>query len=381
MSQIQIHYTSNEEIKVYYEGTSHYLNQSFLKSFLGGLESQEDVSTEESRELYYKEYQNFILGDYLDGYLTRGPEYLREKYFSEVLPVKPSDAVMSIIKEYFETVSEIDLSSSQGLLDIAREAQYRNNYGDAKLLETLEKEGTEYFKFLKRAQGKQIISKEEFDIIVMMTDKINKSEHIKNIFKAPWKYFSREESLPELAYEIYFQKVIYFEFQGEPCKALIDILIIERDIFTQEITNIHIGDLKTTGKAVMRIHETVNRFRYDIQLAWYRLAVAKEYNFNEIFITCSLLVVGKKNNILPLIKFNISEDLLLRGMFGSPYTDVTGLTSQTLLYNYETRPFFGIKQCMNTYLHYKENPGISEDVYKYGDEYVLNLNTINAKIT
>ena len=259
--------------------------------------------------------------------------------------------------------------------------QYRNNYGDEKLLETLEKEGTEYFKFLKRAQGKQIISKEEFDIIVMMTDKINKSEHIKNLFKTPWKYFSREEPLPELAYDIYFQKIIYFEFRGKPCKALIDILIVERDIFSQEITNIHIADLKTTGKAVMRIHESVNKFRYDIQLAWYRLAVSKEYDFPPDSISCSLLVVGKKNSMLPLIKFNISEELLLRGMMGSGFIAYNDLTSQTLLYNYETRPFFGIKQCMNSYLHYEQNPDISEDVYKYGDEYVLNLNTINVKIT
>ena len=329
---VKVYYTDTENKEAYYNAPL--LNQSFLKTLIPGKEYREDKK-EETGEILplqeilrsYREPKNLMLGDYLDTYLTSGnpKEVLNQKYYVEPIEKKPSESVMNIIKLYYTEISGVDLSMKGPLISIARSLEYRNNYSDDKLYEMLVKEGLLYFQHLQKAEGKVILSQEDFDLITEMLEKVDKSEYKIWLLETPWRFFGLESSSPELYYEVHFQKEIYFTIPDwflpgmeEPleCKALLDILILEKSLETGEVVRAHVIDLKTTGTALFRFNEAVNKFRYDFQLAFYSLAAAIEFNLDILKVSQGFLVISKVNRDLPMIYARMSAELLNRGLFG-----------------------------------------------------------------
>ena len=379
MNKVKIYFPSKEETDLYFSDETA-LNQSFLKGYLGGLETRSFRKEEEKKELYYFENVNFLLGDYLDGYLTRGEDYIDDVYFSETIPSKPSENVMSIVQYYFDNISKVSLyeqDSEKTLLEYARNMQYRNNYGDEKLLETIRKEGAAYYSFLQRAAGKKIVSQEEKDIILSLIGKLDTSIHKEQIMKRPWEYLKEEES-QEHRYEVHFQKIIYFEYKGLRCKGLIDILILKIRLDQPKVEKAHIVDLKTTGKPLFLFDQAVDMFRYDVQLAFYRTGISQTFGIYEQEIECSFLVLGKYNPMEPMLRINLHKDLLYRGKWGEDFftlgPDIPSSASYLNVKHKKGKDMlFRFEWALRSYKYYlgksPEDPG--ELVNTHGTEYTL----------
>lgn len=375
-ANIKHYITPKEEIAKYFF-QEEIMNQSTLKTFLGGLEFKDNKRAKEKDELYYHENTNFILGDYLDGYLTQGEKFIEENYFSETLEVKPSDAVMSIVKYYFDNISKVSLhekESETALVNCMRSFAYRNNYSDLKLLEVIRKEGGPYFTFLQKAQGKKIISDEEDKTIKALMRKLDSSVYKKQLFEAPWEYMNEDED-PECTYQVFFQKVLYFEHRGVRCKALLDILILKVNENTREVVKAHVIDLKTTGTPSLLFGEAVKKFRYDIQLAFYKLAVQISYDLKEEDIRCSFLVLGKVDLEEPMLRIDISDLLLYHAQWGKVVMLGNLTPDHTYLhqrYMYGEDAVFGFEWALRSYKHSLEFPtGPSETIKAYGTRYTL----------
>ena len=376
-TNIILHYSSKEDIERYFSDET-YMNQSFLKGYLGGLEYKLLRAQKERDELYYYENINFLLGDYLDGYLTQGDSFIEENYFSETIIEKPSDAIMSIIQFYFDTISKVSLyepESESALLEYARNINYRNNYGNKALLDTIRKEGTYYYTYLQRAIGKKIISEEEETVIKALLKKLDTSEHRNKIFTAPWEYL-KEERDENCTYQVFFQKPIYFIHNEVKCKGLIDILILKVSNEDGNILAAHIVDLKTTGTPTLSFKEAVDRFRYDVQMAFYRTGVAKSCNIPEENVECSFLVLGKNDLNEPMLRINVSREILERGKYGDEdlkeefYRNLSIFHIKAL---YGSEVFFGYEWALRSYKYYLEksveDPG--EIIKELGTEFSL----------
>lgn len=373
---VSIFTTSDQYVGEYYESPR--LNQSHLKTFLVPDGYKVDPK-EEDEELMpmqvliksYSEPRNLILGDYVDGYLTREEGYLERKYFYDPIPEKPSENIQLIIKYYYENVSGENLSLKGPLIKVARDMGYRNNYSDDKLYETIVKEGQVYFSYLKHAEGKIILDKKDFDLLQQMLNKIEESTYTRNILKEPWKFFGKEEENPDFYYEVRFQKIIYFEFDGIECKALIDILIVERDLVTMEVTGTYLIDLKTTGEAVFKFNNSVDKFRYDFQLGFYAIAVSKLYNIQLEKVRCGFLVVPKVNKNIPMVHLKVTSDLLYRGIHGEcPLPSPMKMTQWKSVNEFRT-PKLGITEAIGYYKASLENPNDSPMIRIYGTEYEI----------
>ena len=374
---ITLHYSSKEEIENYFSDEN-YMNQSFLKGYLGGLEYKSLRGPKEKDELYYYENVNFLLGDYLDGYLTQGENFVEENYFSESIAEKPSDTVMSIVQFYFDNISKVSLyepESESALIEYARSISYRDKYGDKALVDTIRKEGTYYYTYLQRAQGKKIISEEEEIILKALLRKLDTSEHKNKIFTAPWKYLNEEKD-ENCTYQIFFQKPIYFVYKGVKCKGLIDILILKVSKEGGHILKAHIIDLKTTGTPALAFNEAVDRFRYDVQIAFYRTGVAETYSISEKDIDCSFLVLGKNDLNEPMLRINVGAEILERGKYGDQNLKEEFDNNSNIFYVkslYGSEVFFGFEWALKSYKYYleksPEDPG--EIIKEFGTEYML----------
>ena len=376
-SNITLHYSSKEEIEKYFLDDTH-MNQSFLKGYLGGLEYKSLRTPKEKDELYYYENVNFLLGDYLDGYLTQGENFIEENYFSESITEKPSDTVMSIVQFYFDNISKVSLyepESESALIEYARSINYRDKYGDKALLDIIRKEGAYYYTYLQRAQGKKIISEEEEIILKALLRKLDTSEHKNKIFTVPWEYLGEEKD-ENCTYQIFFQKSVYFIHNEVKCKGLIDILILKVSKEGGNILKAHIIDLKTTGTPTLAFKEAVDRFRYDVQIAFYRTGIAKVYNISEKDIESSFLVLGKNDLNEPMLRINVSKEILERGKYGDPnlreeFDNNSNIFHVKALYGSEV--FFGFEWALRSYKYYleksPEDPG--EIIKEFGTEYML----------
>lgn len=117
-------------------------------------------------------------------------------------------------------------------------------------------------------------------------------------------------------FEFQYQKAIYFEYEGVHCKALLDIVKIDHE--RKMIIPI---DVKSMSGYVHEFPKSFRKFRYDIQSAWYTLALQQEYKDYKI-LPFRFFVVSDKSSY-PLI-YKCSEKDLHIGKWG--YTVVSPVT-------------------------------------------------------
>ena len=377
---IKIKYALEGEIDKYFQDETH-MNQSFLKVYADGLEFMKEEE-QAAEGLYYKENKNFILGDYIDKFLTGNENALKDKFFTEVIEKKPSEAIMSIVQYYLDNISDEAFENNPGeLIRYARSIEYRTNYKDDTLLATIIKEGREYFEHLKRAQGKQIISQAEYDVILNMIKKIEDSQEIKDVMTKPWLYLGEINADPECVYEVLFQQPVYFTYQELKSKGLLDILIIKKNIFTNVCEEAAIIDLKSTGTPVFRFNEAVDKYRYDFQIAFYKQAVIEFYKIPENKINCFFFVLGKANPRYPLISFKCTNELVARGKVGNMLN--SGPKAITAAFEPELKRlsrnnFYGFEEAIRSYKHYlsMEGKAIVESIDTFGTEFMLGVEGI-----
>lgn len=116
------------------------------------------------------------------------------------------------------------------------------------------------------------------------------------------KYFN------ELKDDCIFQKPFFFEINGVECKALPDILYINENTKT-----IYVIDIKTTSEPLYNFARAIDKYRYDIQAAFYVDAVARE--FPDYIVTFQFLVQNTEDIFKPLL-LTCDNGLFDRGRVG-----------------------------------------------------------------
>lgn len=108
--------------------------------------------------------------------------------------------------------------------------------------------------------------------------------------------------------EYFNELVIFFEIGEVECKAMIDRLIINHDTKTINLT-----DIKTTSKSVYQFRDSLDKYHYNRQLAFYKLAVKKHFKL-DYQIDCHFAVVetiGNYNAVLYLLENNLLDEGLI----------------------------------------------------------------------
>jgi len=305
-----IHRTKKSEVANYYDNDN--LSQSKIKLLLSNVNLYNAVT---QTDLYYNEKTHFVIGSAVDCWITEGEEVFDNTYYISKLGKKPSDVVMSIVEEVFDKIEKNEVKSLDNYFDLIKNSCNSHNYYDNRLDEskvnTLVKQGKDYFNELRNSNKRQILSEEEYKLIKDISENLLTNEYTK-------KYF--EDSVGK---DIIYQLPLYFKYCGVECKALLDMVII--DHFKKEII---LCDIKTLGDYTSNFPKSSNKRRYDIQAAFYIQALIESGSKVESIISKSIegyKVVGFRFIVEstlspgnPLV-FKVVPDLLIMGKLGRPH--------------------------------------------------------------
>lgn len=341
------------------------ISQSQLKLLLGSDPSI--FNTIEEPDLYFEEKKHFLIGDGVDIQLTQSLEAFNEKFHISNLQNKPSDTIKSIVNQVYDNVKETlgPLARITDFPDIIIEACNDHNYQPNWKIETkIAKVGEawEYWDDLRAAEGKQVLSQEENDLISQIVMSIRS-----NSITAP--YF-----IPQPYQEILYQYPIYFSYNDIDCRALLDMVIIDHNKKT-----IQPIDIKTMGDQTLYFPKSLRQRRYDIQAAFYTEALSskKVYDTYEI-LPFKFIVESTTNPGNPLV-FTCSDELLRIGQFGRESFKLKGISSTRLvdMYYGKTDEIKGFHQLIDDYKWYLEN-GFekSRKIVESQGEFEINWNGI-----
>lgn len=361
-----IYRSTQEEIQGYFNSPA--LGQSTLKTLLSGLDAYKNISTTPEKQLYYEEKGHFIIGSAVDCIITQGREVFNQLYITKDIE-KPTDAVVSIIKQAFDTATEflgnnIHNITEASFKEIVHNSINANSYymnrakinwlDDNRVEEVLvKKEGKKYWDALYSSIGKQILSNSETNII----------DSIVNNWQSNWRtknYFVDSKDI-----DMYYQLPIYFTYQGVDLKALPDMIIVNHTDKT-----IQIIDLKTMAGSTLGFWGSLKLRRYDIQAAMYKSAIINSFiadkKLDQFTVLPFRFIV--ESNTSPgnpqVYKLNeVTEWIGLSGVGGAWSTDDDGNETQYC------KPIYGLIDCISRYLSYKEQiPEFSEDILTYNKQ-------------
>lgn len=339
--------TPQSAIDEYFESDA--ISQSDLKLLLGGLKNFLANQDETSPVNYYEEKTHLLLGSAIDMKLTgREEDFANTYHVSADLEDKPSGTEMSLIQQVVDelrnegVLSQVDkLADCWNMLAIACVDQqyYKGNPGDKRMNSLIEK-GEAYFQDVKAAEGKQVISKEEYATIMQVCDSLRHNQKTAELF-------NRDAITHREDIHVIYQKIIYFTYKGKRCRAMLDIVI---EFLDEEgnIKSVLALDLKTKNGDVLDFGQSVKSWRYDIQAAWYFLALQHAYGTGCPSIQIDgfkFIVESTTSPGFPQI-FKASSDLISLGRNGReaqkvPGTDVT------------YKEIIGYSQLMDDYIFYE----------------------------
>ena len=348
------------------------ISQSQLKLLLGPDPSI--FNTIQEPDLYFEEKKHFIIGDGVDIQLTRPIEEFNRKFHISNLQNKPSDTIKSIVNQVYDLVKEeVGSLADKGLLrdhtskiiDSCNDHNYQPNWKTETRVAKVG-ESWEYWEDLKAAEGKQILSQEENDLISQIVMSIRS-----NSVTGP--YF-----IPQPNQEILYQYPIYFSYNGVDCRALLDMVIIDHDKKT-----IQPIDIKTMGDQSIYFPKSLRQRRYDIQAAFYTQALFQWCIDNDRYTDYRILkfkfiVESTINPGNPLV-FTCDEELLKIGKFGRESFRLKGVSSIKLIDMYygKTDEVKGFNQLIEDYKWYLEN-GFEKkrEIVEAQGEFQINWNGI-----
>ena len=245
--------TSPENIQAY--RASKALNQSELKKIEHGLAHYKML-----KENPAPQSEGMLLGSIVDTILL-GPDGEADRLYHIVLGEMPSEAVRKVIERVAERSESGSLQDNQDELWNAIQAcawqpGWKQETRIAKMLE----QGAEYFEEMMRSKGKTVVSAELYLRALKVVDMLRQYHG---------ELLDREKLQRDDSIKVVYQKPIFFEMSGVACKALVDIWI-EREENGQRI--VRIIDLKTTRAMTSEFDEVALKYRYDLQMAFYRKA-------------------------------------------------------------------------------------------------------------
>jgi hypothetical protein len=363
---------TKEEVQEYYGSDA--LGQSKLKLLLGDLGS------------FHKEFdssaEHFMIGSAVDCILTNSLEAFNEEYYISEVDKLPSEAVIEILKLVYEDVLQdyaehLEVITGQDnplpvtsfhefvgelgnwgayILDACEKTGWQPRWGaDAKLKNIVEPSSA-YFLDLCLGFGKTVISQTQNNTIKSIVHSLQSNPRTASFFDRDF-----YEDMPDLT--VYYQFPIYFEYRGVNCKALLDMVFVYR---TEEgkITVVVGVDLKTMNGNTFYFPSSVRARRYDIQAAWYTLALHKHFavpDGSDVIKPFQFVVESTSYQGKPL-NFIVDSSLLNMGRFGKKALTLvdTNLFTEGAQNATLQQSVLGFEDLLDLYIYHSEN-GFSEE--------------------
>lgn len=363
---------TKEEVQEYYGSDA--LGQSKLKLLLGDLGS------------FHKEFdssaEHFMIGSAVDCILTNSLEAFNEEHYISKVEKLPSEAVVEILGLVHEEVLQdyaehLEVITGQEeplpvtpfhefvgelgnwgayILDACEKTGWQPRWGaDAKLKNIVEP-GSAYFMDLCKSFGKTVISQTQNATIKNIVHSLQSNPRTASFFDRDF-----YTDMPDLT--VYYQFPIYFEYRGVNCKALLDMVFVYRDEEGRILAIVGV-DLKTMNGNTFYFPSSVRARRYDIQAAWYTLALHKHFAVPEgsdvikpfQFVVESTSFQGKPLN------FVVDKSLLNMGRYGRKALTLVdtnlftqGAENATLQHSVQ-----GFEDLLDLYIYHSEN-GFNEE--------------------
>jgi hypothetical protein len=369
-----------EEIKEYYQSEA--LGQSKLKRLLGDLSNfnKEEDSTKE----------HFVIGSAVDCILTGEEGEFNAQYYVSDIEKKPSDSIIEILdkvynylqadyQEYIEVTSGVvetedgelhtissfdefagDLETWEHyILEATEITGWQPKWGNEAKLKNILGPGSEYFKDLCKAYGKQVLDKARKQTIDSIVHSLRTNQRTERFFdRTSW------ELNPLVT--VHYQFPIYFEHKGVDCKALLDMVFVER---TSEgrITAITGIDLKTMNGNTLNFHYSLKQRRYDIQAAWYTLALSKYFalDLDSDILKPFMFVVESTTSIGKPLVFELAKEVMELGRIGRKAVKLV----DTNLFNQDAFPqatlmesMMGYEDLLKIYIYHNHNGWREEEI-------------------
>ena len=172
-------------------------------------------------------------------------------------------------------------------------------------------EGYKYLQALLSSKDKTVLTQVEAEIATAAADSL-----LTHQFTKGWIAIQPEDGE---RYKYLYQVPIYFRYKDIDCKALIDV--IRLDSVSKKVA---VMDVKSTGNSTLSFSSSVLKFRYDLQAAWYLVAVKEFLNQEDMgdweFEGFRFIVESTKGTGRPLV-YKMSPKDLLCGKLGGVNTN------------------------------------------------------------
>jgi len=252
---------TKEQIQAYRESPA--INQSTLKNLQFGLASFLKKQDEEGPTA------SFERGSAVDCILTAPEGAFEEQFYISTLEKKPSETEMLIVSMVFDKIPKeygiqiepfpyYDAFIQESIETVGWQSNWKMETRVEKIRSNTACQ--EYFDDLKNSQDKTILSLAQYGEVMAVVESLRNNERTREFFD--------REKIQKSENEIWLYQVpIYFEYEGHQCKALPDIVRIKMK--EDEVEQVQVIDLKTMSEDTLKFPESVSKYRYEIQAAWY----------------------------------------------------------------------------------------------------------------
>ncbi len=268
--------TNAEEVRNYYANPA--ISQSTLKELSKGFESFMEYKSKKKNE---STPTYFLIGSAIDCILTGEEGDFENQYHISTITSLPSDTEQQIVKSVFQEVNLLFPENMGALEDypetilkIANELSWQPKWKDETRINKIITNCSEYFEDLVKAGDKSVLSIDQATLVDTVVKSLRESP-------VTGKYFNREKYKDHKTIDIYYQVPLYFKYNGLDMKALLDMVIVRKDR-EGKIDMIQPVDLKTMSGYTTEFFYNFKRLRYDIQSAFYILAIKESKKFGVI---------------------------------------------------------------------------------------------------
>lgn len=331
--------SNRKETQDYYNNLA--LSQSELKLLLDDPKKFKEFKDKQAQGIQEnsEDAKHFLLGSAIDCMLT-STDFLEEFHVSS-LENKPSDNVRNIINSVFSMAiqkgNDREFTNFKSeILEACNNFEYYPNWKDETRVNKI-LENYQYWNDLILSEGKKVLSAEEYLTVR------NIVASIKN-HKFTREYFRKAGSELEIVYQL----PIFFNHKTLDCKALLDMVI-----FNHSDKTIQPIDIKTTSRRTVHFPTSFRKYRYDIQAAWYTLAL-EYYKNNSIFysdykVLPFKFIVESTTDIGRPLVFTCSKEALYAGRYGIEESIQTRLIfpNETIASGNKALKYKGFEELLN----------------------------------
>ena len=284
------------------------VNQSSLKKILTSptsfIRAKENQDSDESF---------FVFGKLVD-YLMFSPEEVSKIFIMTDVP-EISETLSLLCKYVIEYCAMEDIAINlesprveTAILKAHELHGYQSKWGDDAKLKNFKKNCEAYIKVIQKANGKTIISQDDYNKALICKAALTSNVRTNNYFK----YIGKKDS----PIEVSTHKIVEFTYNEVECKGELDGLVINHN--TKEIIPF---DLKTTGQPLSMFPYQFWKLRYDFQAAFYVEGLLQDEELKELItngytIQPFKFIVVETNCVSSPLIFEADTEVLNIGKYG-----------------------------------------------------------------